>query len=144
MKKSLIFALALVLLIVAGCSAAKVMDSEVPQQTVAETAQVQDNALPQRIDVDPAQFEAQMNGNYVILDVRSYEEFEEGFIEGAVLIPVDELESRYSEIEKYDKILVYCRSGNRSVTASQILLDNGFKEVYNLLGGIQAREEYKK
>ena len=61
------------------------------------------------------------------------------------MIPVGELESRLGEISDYkDKpVLVYCRSGNRSVTASNVLIDNGFTEVHNLLGGIGAWNSYK-
>ncbi len=136
MKKSLIVVMILAALLLVGCSAVNVDDTEQPQEEAAAQKAV-------RIDVESAEFEEQMFGNYVLLDVRSYEEFDEGHIEGATLIPVDELEERWSEIEEYDKILVYCRSGNRSVTASDILLDAGFGEVYNLLGGIGAWSEYK-
>ena len=64
----------------------------------------------------------------LLLDVRTQEEYDQDNIEGATLIPVAELEARLKEIEQYkDKpILVYCRSGNRSMTASQILIENGF------------------
>lgn len=141
MKKSLIVAVILVVLMMVGCSAAGVVETEQPQQTTQETAVA---PRAQRIDVESKEFEEQMFGNYVLLDVRSYEEFDEGHIEGATLIPVDELADRWVEVEEYDKILVYCRSGNRSVTASEILLDVGFEEVYNLLGGINAWNVYKK
>ncbi len=143
MKKSLIVAVILVVLMMVGCSAAGVVETEQPQEeaTVQETAPAE---RAQRIDVESAEFEEQMFGNYVLLDVRSYEEFDEGHIEGATLIPVDELADRWAEIEEYDKILVYCRSGNRSATASDILLDAGFTDVYNLLGGIKAWDVYKK
>lgn len=74
-----------------------------------------------------------------ILDVRTPHEFYEGFIKDAYLLPVQQLADRISEIEKYKNspVLVYCRSGNRSIVASQILIKNGFKEVYNLRGGVK-------
>ena len=146
MKKSLIVVMVLVALLLVGCSAVNVDDTEQSKQTAAQSVEVQEETQlerAERIDVTSAEFEAQMNGNYVLLDVRSYDEFDEGHIEGATLIPVDELAERWSEIEEYDKILVYCRSGNRSVAASDILLDAGFQDVYNLLGGIGAWSEYK-
>jgi rhodanese-related sulfurtransferase len=146
MKKGLIAAMISIALLVGGCSASKVVETSQPQQTQeAEVVQeeVVDMSRAERIDVTPAEFEAQMNGNYVLLDVRTYEEFEEGHIDGATLIPLDELDDRWIEIDEYDKILIYCRSGNRSVTASDILLDVGFEKVYNLLGGISAWNEYK-
>lgn len=72
----------------------------------------------------------------IILDVRSQEEYDEMHLEGAKLIPVDQLSSRLSELNKNKKILVYCRSGNRSKQASEILTKNGFNNVYNLEKGI--------
>lgn len=91
----------------------------------------------------PQELEAQMNGNYVLLDVRTQEEYDEGAIDRATLIPLHELSARIGEIAQYDKVLVYCRSGNRSVAASEILLDAGFAEVYDLQGGIGAWQAYK-
>ena len=76
------------------------------------------------------------NNEVFLLDVRTQEEFDEGYIEGAILIPDYELESRLDEVPVDEKILVYCRSGRRSVTASNILIDAGYTDVYNMLGGI--------
>jgi rhodanese-related sulfurtransferase len=78
------------------------------------------------------------NPNLVILDVRTQTEYDEGHIENAVLIPVSELEGRLDELNSEKDTLVYCRSGVRSATASQILVDNGFSSVYNMLGGMLA------
>lgn len=76
--------------------------------------------------------------NVIIIDVRTREEFSSGYIKGAINIPVQELEKRLKELEnhKNKSLIVYCRSGNRSRTASEILVKNGFKNVYNLSGGI--------
>lgn len=76
------------------------------------------------------------NNEVFLLDVRTKEEFDAGYIEGAILIPDYELASRLSEVPDDAKILVYCRSGRRSVDASNILLDAGYTDVYNMLGGI--------
>ncbi len=74
----------------------------------------------------------------VILDVRTPQEFVQGHIEGANLIPVQVFQ--YLKLGgkgiKDKKVLVYCRSGNRSVTASRWLESWGVKGVYNLKGGI--------
>ena len=75
------------------------------------------------------------NQDYIILDVRTPEEFNEGHIEGAVLIPVDELESRLNELPKDKPIITYCKSGGRSRNAASILVENGFTRVYDM-GGI--------
>lgn len=73
-----------------------------------------------------------------ILDVRTPSEFYAERIVGAKLIPVQQLADRIGELDtlKNKPILVYCRSGNRSIPASQILIRNGFKKVYNMQHGI--------
>ena len=76
--------------------------------------------------------------SYVILDVRTKEEFDSGHLESAVLIPVDELETRYGELSKDKPIIVYCRSGNRSAKAAALLISKGFSQVYDMTGGINA------
>ncbi|AKB86124.1 rhodanese-like domain-containing protein [Methanococcoides methylutens] len=76
------------------------------------------------------------SGDVFLLDVRSVGEFETEHIEGAVNINVNELSSRLDEVPRDETILVYCRSGSRSVTASNILVDAGYTDVYNMLGGI--------
>lgn len=74
-----------------------------------------------------------------ILDVRTKEEYNAGHIKGAILIPVQELQSRISEIDslKNKKVLVYCRSGNRSKKALDILTQSGFSQLYHLEKGIK-------
>ncbi len=74
----------------------------------------------------------------VILDVRTEREYrQDGRLKGAKLIPLQELEERLDELESYKKgpILVYCRSGHRSVKASRLLAERGFRPV-NIRGGI--------
>ena len=74
----------------------------------------------------------------VILDVRTEDEYdsETGHLQGAILLPVQELEDRYDELDslKGREIVAYCRSGNRSGRAADFLTKKGFK-VYNMLGG---------
>jgi rhodanese-related sulfurtransferase len=78
----------------------------------------------------------------LVLDVRNAGEWDDdvGHLDGAVLIPLPELEQRLGEIERFrDKpVLVYCRVGARSFTAGQILVRNGFKDVQNMEGGLAA------
>lgn len=73
-----------------------------------------------------------------ILDVRSYEEFNDGHLCGATCIPLGELQSRYKEINGYmnKDILVYCHAGSRSTIACQLLQQLGFTKLHNLQGGI--------
>ena len=76
----------------------------------------------------------------LLLDVRTKEEYQKGHIKGAKLIPVQELSQKIDTftIAKDFPIYVYCRSGNRSTTASNLLIQHGYTKVYNLSGGINA------
>lgn len=80
-------------------------------------------------------------GEVFILDVRRPDEYASGHINNSTLlavqdIPANELDIKLKELPKDRKILVYCRSGSRSVAASTILVNNGFSQVYNMQGGI--------
>jgi rhodanese-related sulfurtransferase len=76
------------------------------------------------------------NNEVVVLDVRTPEEYEEGHIPNSKLVPVQELEFKLNELEKEENYLVVCRSGNRSTQASDILINNKFKNIYNMTGGM--------
>ncbi|MFX0203980.1 MAG: rhodanese-like domain-containing protein [Candidatus Hodarchaeota archaeon] len=78
------------------------------------------------------------NPSLVLLDVRTDWEFDSGHLKGAVNIPIDELEQRIGELNSNERLLVYCRTGNRSRRAVQILLDNGFSKLYHMSAGITA------
>lgn len=72
----------------------------------------------------------------LVLDVRTDEEFKAHHIEGAVNIPVDDLEQRLAELpDKKRTIIVYCKSGGRSSRAAQFLASAGYTQVKDL-GGI--------
>ena len=74
---------------------------------------------------------------YILLDVRSESEFNEQRIDGAIVLPVDEISNRAAAVlpDKDTAILVYCRSGSRSATASNELVGMGYTNVYDI-GGI--------
>lgn len=76
------------------------------------------------------------NPSLVILDVRTQSEYDSGHIRLAIHIPLDELSGRLDELNTTDEILVYCKAGGRSASASQILVDNSFLYIFNMLGGI--------
>lgn len=68
----------------------------------------------------------------IILDVRSKGEFAGGHIKGAINIPVGDLQRNLSKLKDKNKpIITCCASGMRSASAKSILINNGFKEVYN-------------
>ena len=73
----------------------------------------------------------------IILDVRTQEEYDTGHIEGAVLLPNTEIRDRAEDVlkDKDQKILIYCRSGNRSQMAAAELISMGYTQVYDF-GGI--------
>lgn len=75
-------------------------------------------------------------GEFLLLDVRQPVEYEAGHIPGAMLIPLGELEARQAELDRSKKIIVYCRSGHRSMAAAIALCGLGFKGVHQLNGGI--------
>jgi rhodanese-related sulfurtransferase len=74
------------------------------------------------------------DGQTVLLDVRTADEFAAGHIPGAVNIPVDELRGRRGELPRGGRILAYCQVGQRGYLATRILLQSGF-DVANLGGG---------
>lgn len=78
----------------------------------------------------------------LVLDVRSEEEFAEGHVPGAVLIPHDQLEARIGELGEPREMVVYCRSGRRSGLIQPLLEKNGFK-VRQLEGSWQAWQAAK-
>jgi hydroxyacylglutathione hydrolase len=75
---------------------------------------------------------------FMLLDVRTVEEYAEGHIKGALLIPVQELQQRISEVPKDKQVYVYCRSGVRSVRASNMLVKAGYTRIENVQGGFMA------
>ncbi len=80
------------------------------------------------------------NGKGLLLDVRTPEEVAQGKIPGASVINIhdDDFVRKLNLMQKDRPIYVYCRSGGRSSRAAQIMGENGFSEVYNLVGGIGA------
>jgi sulfur-carrier protein adenylyltransferase/sulfurtransferase len=77
-------------------------------------------------------------GTYTLLDVRQPWEYEEDHLPGAKLVPLGELKEGTSGLDPNKPTLVYCAIGGRSRVAAQLLSGRGFKEVYNLSGGIKA------
>ena len=73
------------------------------------------------------------NAAAILLDVRNQSEYDEGYIEGSVLIPVAELGTRLSELpDKSAVIIVYCKTGRRSAAACELLTGQGYTNVYDM------------
>jgi rhodanese-related sulfurtransferase len=90
------------------------------------------------ISISEARKLIEINTNMFILDVRTTLEFEDGHIEGALNIPLDDLRNRIVELDKEEEILIYCWKGGRSYSAFNILLDEGFIGLYNMREGFEA------
>jgi len=114
----MIFTLILLVLLLAGCG---------QEQDISYKQISQEKAKEMMVD------EA-----VLILDVRRQDEFDAGHIPGAVLLPVESIDEASAAAvipEKNTVVLVYCRSGNRSKTASQALAELGYTNIHEF-GGI--------
>lgn len=112
----------LVMLLFAGCSQAKGNPQEEPLVNItAEKAK-------QLMDTEE---------NYIILDVRTQEEYDQGHIPGAILIPDNRIDADAEKVltDKNQLILVYCRSGRRSKLAAERLVQLGYTNIKEF-GGI--------
>ena len=78
--------------------------------------------------------------DYYLIDVRTPEEFKSGYLEDAINIEWQNIKNLSKEIKQDDKIYLYCRSGNRSGKATDILINLGYKNVKNI-GGLKEASE---
>jgi len=120
---SILLTVLLAVLLLSGCGASGEQEANTYRQVSAKEAK-------ELMDTEEG---------YVILDVRTQEEYDTGHIPGAVLLPHDTV-SKHAESMLPDKdqlILVYCRSGNRSKQASEALVQLGYTNVVEF-GGINS------
>lgn len=106
-----------------------------------ETATEQQSEQLINKDVDVAAFDKLVtDGNGLLLDVRTDEEFATGHLKGAKQIDISRsnFKEQVAKLDKDVSVYVYCRSGARSGRAAKMMKGMGFKEVYNLEGGIMA------
>lgn len=87
--------------------------------------------LKSRGDISTAEARRLVEQGALLVDVRTPEEYADGHIEGALNIPLSELPNRVDEL-RGSNVVLYCRSGNRSHAAQQLLKEQGFSEVHNL------------
>lgn len=88
--------------------------------------------VKQLLDDDPADF--------LFLDCREQQEFDFARIEGTTLVPISEISTRVGELEPHRqrRIVVHCHHGGRSLQVTQWLRQQGFEQVQNMTGGIDA------
>ena len=91
-------------------------------------------------NLDPESFKKEMNGDYLLVDVRTTQEYGQGHIKGAINIPLDTIPSNMGKLKVSGdkKLLLYCLSGARSMSAATFLDKQGVGNLYNLVGGISA------
>ncbi|MBI0581463.1 MAG: rhodanese-like domain-containing protein [Methanomassiliicoccales archaeon] len=94
------------------------------------------------IKVAPSQFlkvlEDVKNGDCVLIDVRNPEEFRMEQIDGAKNVPVSSLVTELSGMDRDANLILYCKAGNRSNRAAEVLKDMGFRHISVLEGGIES------
>ena len=90
------------------------------------------------IDVKALKERRDKKASHYLLDVREPDEYATAKIEGAVLIPLGQLQSRVAEIPKDREVIVHCHHGGRSAQAVRWLLKSGVPGAKNLDGGIDA------
>ena len=96
-----------------------------------------------KVDIVTFKEELSKNKDIQLIDVRTPEEYQEGYIENAILIDYfsEDFKTKIQELDKEKPVYLYCRSGNRSGKASIMLLDLGFTEIVDFDGGYEAWSE---
>ena len=96
--------------------------------------------LPADIDVLSVKKMQDTGERFVLIDVREPEEFATASIEGSLQVPMRTVPSRLADLEQHrgERIVVHCHHGGRSARVAQWLRDQGFEQVQNMSGGIDA------
>ncbi len=91
------------------------------------------------MDITATELSERVKTNHLkLLDVREPHELQISAMPNAVNIPLGQLAGRLSELNSADDMVVFCKSGSRSMRALELLSSAGFKKVKNLKGGINA------
>ena len=99
--------------------------------------------MPGVPELSPSEFAARWpdfaaSGEVVLLDVREHDELQAASAGGVLHIPMREVPSRLAELDANKPLVVMCHAGGRSRRVAEFLLGNGFTNVFNLKGGIDA------
>lgn len=136
MKKLLLISVALLIILFAACG----------NNNTKKDAERGEDAMYEQISPEDAKRIMDSGEEYILLDVREQNEYDEGHIKGAVLIPYTEIEDRAESelLNKNEQILVYCRSGRRSKIAAESLVRLGYTNVKEFGGIIDWRYGIEK
>ena len=141
MNKLIAFSFCAMMLATAGNSSEEPKPQAVTQkvETTQPAAAVVEQKVASITTIDWQKAFEMNKAGAVLLDVRTPAEVAKGMAsEAAVNVPLQELPQRLSEVPKDKDLLVYCRSGKRSMAASKFLVENGYTRVFNVEGGILA------
>jgi rhodanese-related sulfurtransferase len=129
-KKLIITSIVCVVIIISGIYIAFIMDDSDTKSRLGKNI-----TTKEAYDLIQNNIE---NPDFIILDVRTLEEYNSGHIENASMLDFydDSFEDDLDQLDKNKTYLVYCRTANRSGRAVDIMVELGFTDVYNMLGGI--------
>lgn len=100
------------------------------------TAQIMNNQVK---EISPADLKEKLeNDEFLLIDVREWNEYIYCKIEGSEIIPLRKIYDVNLPADKEVEIVLYCHTGSRSYHAAQVLMEKGYKNVFNLCGGIDA------
>lgn len=90
-------------------------------------------------DISIEEYRANFTGDdapeYLLIDVREPDEYEQGHLPGAILMPMSEFQMRMDELDEDATIVLVCATGNRSSRVGDFMTAQGYSDVYNLLDG---------
>ena len=133
--------------LIAACNEANAEKKSAPVESAkpaaAQPAAQQAVSAPeapkaQITNVDWAKALEMQKAGAVLIDVRTPGEVAEGTAPGSINIPLQEAEQRLAEFPKDKDLLIFCRSGKRSMAVSNFLIQNGYERVFNVVGGFMA------
>jgi rhodanese-related sulfurtransferase len=131
-----IFAIAFIF----GLSACSTTEESTSTNDGATATEAQQGPVAQVQQITAADFDkVKAEKNTIVIDVRTPGEVAEGYIDGATkFIDVNgaNFEAEMAKLDKSAEYIIYCRSGGRSMNAANYMVQNGFKNVHNLQGGI--------
>ena len=143
MKRFVPLVLIMVLMVSAACVGNGVKNAEMTLDTKVSEARGSLNTT----EITAREFQKiygeENNDDYVLIDVRTQREFDEGYIPGAVHIPYTEIDSRINELNlsKDQKIVLYCKAGVRSKKGANALLNLGYTNIVDITDGMRGWRE---